>query len=204
MKADLSKLLESGLIQGKNPRVLAKELKKTFNTSTFNAERLMRTELARVQTEAQKQSFERNGFEEYEFIVNGGCCPICEGLSGKHFKVAKMMPGENAPPMHPHCRCSTAAYSDRKEYEEWLNYLENGGTTEEFKKMKAKQAQKRRGLAAKISGDGIPEHDEPVLLQTIDYNDMSAVNRILTEFEKSAIMEPVETACVITKTGKVY
>lgn len=101
MKADLSKLLQSGLIQGKNPRVLARELKKTFQTSTFNAERLMRTELARVQTEAQKQSFERNGFEEYTFIVNGGCCEICQGLSGKHFKVAKMMPGENAPPMHP-------------------------------------------------------------------------------------------------------
>ena len=137
MKADLSKLLESGLIQGKNPRVLARELKKTFQTSTFNAERLMRTELARVQTEAQKQSFERGGFDEYIFIVNGGCCPICQGLSDKHFKVSKMMPGENAPPMHPHCRCSTAAYSDRAEYEEWLDFLEKGGTTEEYNKQKA-------------------------------------------------------------------
>lgn len=137
MKADLSKQLESGLIQGKNPRVLARDLKKTFNTSTFNAERLMRTELARVQTEAQKQSFERNGFEEYEFIVNAGCCDICQGLSGKHFKVEKMMPGENAPPMHPHCRCSTAAYSDRKEYEEWLDFIEKGGTTEEYNRRKA-------------------------------------------------------------------
>lgn len=137
MKADLAKLLQSGLIQGKNPRVLARDLKKAFQTSTFNAERLMRTELARVQTEAQKQSFERNGFEEYEFIVNGGCCDICEGLSGKHFKVAKMMPGENAPPMHPHCRCSTAAYSDRAEYEEWLDFLDKGGTTEEYNKQKA-------------------------------------------------------------------
>lgn len=137
MKADMSKLLQSGLIQGKNPRVLAREIKKTFGASTFNAERLMRTELARVQTEAQKQSFERNGFDEYVFIVNGGCCPICEALSGKHFKVAKMMPGENAPPMHPHCRCSTAAYSDRKEYDEWLDFLSKGGTTEEYNKQKA-------------------------------------------------------------------
>ena len=132
LKNELSGLLQSGLIQGKNPRVLARELKKTFETSTYNAERLMRTELARVQTEAQKQSFERNGFTEYEFIVNGGCCDICAGLSGKHFKVAKMMPGENAPPMHPHCRCSTAAYEDSAEYEAWLNYLDKGGTTEEF------------------------------------------------------------------------
>lgn len=140
MRVDLSKLLESGLIQGKNPRVLARELKKTFQTSTFNAERLMRTELARVQTDAQKQSFERNGFDEYIFIVNGGCCDICQRLSGKHLKVSKMMPGENAPPMHPHCRCSTAAYSDRAEYEEWLDFLEKGGTTEEYNKQKAQKA----------------------------------------------------------------
>lgn len=130
LKADLSKLLQTGLIQGKNPRVLARELKSKFDASTFNAERLMRTELARVQTEAQKQSFERNGFTEYEFIANSNCCDICKSLDGKHFKVAKMMPGENAAPMHPHCRCSTAAYEDSKEYEEWLDFLANGGTTE--------------------------------------------------------------------------
>lgn len=157
MKADLSKLLQSGLIQGKNPRLLARELKKTFGTSTFNAERLMRTELARVQTEAQKQSFERNGFDEYEFIVNGGCCDICQGLSGKHFKVSKMMPGENAPPMHPHCRCSTAAYSDRKEYEEWLDFLDKGGTTEEYNKQKAAKINslltKKGAESGKIQGE---------------------------------------------------
>lgn len=142
MKADLSKLIEQGLIRGKNPRQLARELEKYVKGDAkggakFNAERLMRTELARVQTEAQKQSFERNGFEEYEFIANSNCCDICKSKDGKHFKVADMMPGENAAPMHPHCRCSTAAYSDRAEYEEWLDYLANGGTTAEWEKLKA-------------------------------------------------------------------
>lgn len=132
LKSDLSKLLQSGLIQGKNPRVLARELKKTFSTSAYNAERLMRTELARVQTDAQKRSFVWNNFEQYEFIVNSGCCDICAALSGKRFRVDRMMPGENAPPMHPHCRCSTAAYEDSKEYDAWLDYLANGGTTEEW------------------------------------------------------------------------
>lgn len=160
MRVDLSKLLESGLIQGKNPRVLARELKKTFQTSTFNAERLMRTELARVQTEAQKQSFERNGFDEYTFIVNGGCCDICQGLSGKHFKVSKMMPGENAPPMHPHCRCSTAAYSDRAEYEQWLDFLEKGGTTEEYNRKKTKDEN--------INGESVLGLKAPVRPKRVD------------------------------------
>ena len=141
LKNDLGTLLQSGLIQGKSARALARDLKKTFDTTTYNAERLMRTELARVQTEAQRQSFKRNGFDMYMFIANvnptkHGTCPICKKLDGKHFKVDKMMPGENAPPMHPHCRCSTAAYIDTDEYEAWLDHLEQGGTTEEWNNFK--------------------------------------------------------------------
>lgn len=136
LKADLSKALQSGLIAGKNPKVLARDIEKKFDVKKTDAERLMRTELARVQTEAQKQSFERNGFAKYMFITNSGCCPICQAIDGKVFDVAKMMPGDNAPPLHPYCRCSIAAYEDSDEYEAWLDYLDKGGTTEEFYKNK--------------------------------------------------------------------
>ena len=125
MKAELSKLLQSGLIQGKHPRELARHLEKLFKVSKADAERLMRTELARVQTEAQMQSFEKNGYEEYEFIALETACPDCRELDGKTFKVKDMAPGENASPMHPYCRCSTAAYMDRAEFDKWLN--EEGG-----------------------------------------------------------------------------
>lgn len=103
LKNDLYKLLQTGIVQGKNPRVLAADLVKKFDVSRYNAERLMRTELARVQTEAQKQSFERNGYDEYEYIACGksDVCDICKALDGKHFKVKDMLVGENAPPMHP-------------------------------------------------------------------------------------------------------
>lgn len=137
LRSQVATLLQTGLIQGKNPRVLASELKKTFDASTYNAERLMRTELARVQTEAQKQSFVRNGFEEYTFhslSEGSGTCPICLDLDGKHFKIKYMMPGTNAPPMHPNCRCSTSAYEDSKEYEAWLDHLANGGASVSFEK----------------------------------------------------------------------
>lgn len=136
LKNELSSLLQNGLIQGKSPIALARELRKIVDASRANAERLMRTELARVQTEAQKESFLRNGFEEYEFIANGDCCDICASLDGKHFKVEKMMPGENAPPIHPNCRCSTAAWMDDEEYEAWLDFLSKGGTTESLEEFK--------------------------------------------------------------------
>lgn len=136
LKADLSKLLQEGMIQGRNPHQLARHLTKRFGVSKSDAERLMRTELARVQTEAQKQSFEQNGFTQYEFIALGSACGICKDIDGDHFDVEKMIPGENAPPMHPNCRCSMAAYEDDKEYEEWLDFLDRGGTTEEWERLK--------------------------------------------------------------------
>lgn len=150
MRQDLGRILQTGLIQGKNPRALAKDLRQywygadpaTGGGARYCMERLMRTELARVQTEAQKLSFERMGFEEYTFHANSGCCDACRTKDGKHFKVKDMMPGENASPMHPNCRCSCSAYEDSDEYEAWLDYLSNGGTTEEWNAT-AKAAWKR-------------------------------------------------------------
>lgn len=144
MRIELGKQLQIGLIQGKNPRAIARSLEKfwygndplTGGGAVYCMERLMRTELARVQTEAQKQSFNRNGFDMFMFIANSGCCPDCQRLNGKKFKVSKMMPGENASPLHPNCRCSVAAYEDSAEYEAWLDYLSKGGTTAEWEKLK--------------------------------------------------------------------
>lgn len=163
MRDDLSKILTRALIQGKNPRAVAKELQKywygndprTGAGATYCMERLMRTELARVQTEAQKQSYERNGFTHYKFLANSGCCDLCKGLNNEVFEVAKMKPGENASPIHPHCRCSTAAYSDREEYDAWLEYLSAGGTTEEWNKLKDDSV-KQKVLTNTVKRNKIP------------------------------------------------
>lgn len=147
LKAELEGLLASGLIKGENPRKLARHLTKRFGVSAYNAERLMVTELARVQTEAQKQSFIRNGFDEYVYVActKGDVCPICKGLDDKHFKVDDMMPGENAPPMHPNCHCSIAAYIDNEAYEEWINsYQEHGLNFEDWKASRESEESKKK------------------------------------------------------------
>ena len=94
---------------------------------------------AAEQTMTQRDSFIRNGFKEYTFIANRDCCSVCGELNGKHFPVKEFQIGVNAPPMHEGCRCSISAYSDDKEYEEWLDFLDKGGTTEEFEKIKKRK-----------------------------------------------------------------
>lgn len=114
LKAEIDKLLIRAIVQGKNPRESARFLRDLFNVTKYQAERLMRTESARIQIEIQKMSYEQYGYEEYEFIAEPSACSICKPLDGKIFKTKKMQPGENAPTMHPNCRCSTAAYYDRE------------------------------------------------------------------------------------------
>lgn len=151
LKADLSKLLQEGMIQGRNPRQLVQHLTKRFGVAKKDAERLMITELTRVQAEAQKQSYEKNGYEKYKFLaLNPGACDICKALDGKIFDVSDMMPGENAEPMHPRCHCSTAPYMDRKEFERKIAFKEKGGTDDEWNRLKNKDR-----LVAKRSESGI-------------------------------------------------
>ena len=154
LKNNISSLLQTCLIQGRNPNVLARDLRRRFNVKISDAERLMRTEMARVQVDAQMRSYLANGIDEYEYIACGGSdvCSICRAIDGKVFKVSKMVPAKNAPPMHPNCHCSTGAHIDDKDYEDWLSFIESGGTTKEWniqKRIKSSMGKQLEKLTTK-------------------------------------------------------
>ena len=116
LRSRVNALLVRGLIGGRNPREMARDLTRTVQSSQSNAERLMRTELARVQIGAQQQAIADAGYDEYTFLAIGTACGDCRALDEKTFKLKKMMPGENAPPMHPNCRCSVCAAMSDEEF----------------------------------------------------------------------------------------
>ena len=141
LKSDLSIELQKGLIAGVSSQEMARRIRKNaFGKSQKDAERLVRTELRRIQTDVARDSYERNGFDEYEFMaVNPRACPICRELDRQIFKVKDMKPGENAPPIHPNCHCTTAPHINNDDYEQWLSWLESGGTTVEWDRMSEQQ-----------------------------------------------------------------
>jgi len=120
-------MTEDYILKVKNPTTFIGQLRQEFDVSASQAKRLAVTEGARVATEAQKQSLTANGYDEYEYVAEPSACPHCAALSGKIYKVKDMMPGENAAPMHPHCRCSVAAHYSRskEEYEAMLDKSRN-------------------------------------------------------------------------------
>lgn len=116
LKAELDKLLSRQMVNGHNPRRVARDLRKEFDVTKFEAERMMRTESARIQGELQKSSYERLSVKEYDWVTEPTACDVCKGIaSDGPYKVKDMEIGINMIPAHPNCRCSTVPVSDREE-----------------------------------------------------------------------------------------
>ncbi len=117
---ELNKSLRKMLVTGENPVKLAPEIKKKFNVSERQAERLLRTEDAYFAEEATYNSYKECGTEEYEIIatLDYKTSEICRDMDGKHFPVENKKTGVNYPPFHPNCRTTTAPYIDDPELTE--------------------------------------------------------------------------------------
>lgn len=174
LRIHLEAELRNGLVQGIGSDELARRFRKHYGGSIRDTERLMTTEMCRLQTAVQKESFERNGYKEYMFITSGNdnVCPDCQALHGQHFKVSEMQAGENAPPMHPRCHCSAAAYMDSDKYKRWIDALARGEDVRwnEFEAEKPQESfTKNPGNGIIIDRDKPPVHrGYPVTQKQID------------------------------------
>ncbi len=92
-----------------------------------------------------------------------------------------MLPGDNAAPMHPCCRCSVAAYSDRADYDQWLTYLEMGGTTKSWDALKGRVAEikkKPKKALEKFGNSDIIKFDEKAVREWYYNNSKNIVENI--------------------------
>lgn len=111
----LDTLLTQSVINGRHPNDVARELRRQFDVSQKQAERLMRTESARVHAESAVKSMEKNGVTQYEWVSEPSACKICSPLDGKTFEVKGAEFGNvNHPlfPLHPNCRCAVISVID--------------------------------------------------------------------------------------------
>lgn len=92
---------------GKPTSELKGMLQQRFNVSYNNADMLVKTEVAHVQTQAAMQRYKDAGLKYYQFYADPDerTCGECKHLHNKKFLYSEMIPGVNAPPMHPRDRC---------------------------------------------------------------------------------------------------
>lgn len=118
---ELTKTITAGLMAGTNSRKMATEIQDLSEYGKHAAERLIRTETTYVTNMAEIESYKECGIEKYVFVatLDLRTSKICRSHDKKIYEVAKAVPGENLPPLHPYCRSTTIAYKD----EETLNRL---------------------------------------------------------------------------------
>lgn len=95
------------VVSGKNPTFLQNLLQETFNVSYHRAHTIVTTELAHIQTQAATDRYKDAGCKYYEYYAedDSNDCDDCSALDGERFLLTDMIVGENAPPLHPNCRC---------------------------------------------------------------------------------------------------
>lgn len=106
----LDKILKRDIIQGRPLDKTAREIKNKFQTSTYNAMRLVRTESTYVHEQAAMEFYKETDCSEYEFLahLDDRTSAICTEKNGIIRKIKDAVVGVNYPPMHPNCRSTTA------------------------------------------------------------------------------------------------
>lgn len=90
-----------------NVNQIKKDIQRTFNTSAYNAKRLVTTEVARCQNEAFRRFCEETNTKKVKrnAILDSRTCDDCYPLHGKIYEL-KDMPQVS----HPMCRCFYEIY----------------------------------------------------------------------------------------------
>ena len=90
-----------------NVNQIKKDIEKTFNSSAYNAKRLVTTEVSRCQNEAFRKLCEETNVKKVKrnAILDSKTCDDCYPLNGRVYEL-KDMPQIS----HPMCRCFYEVY----------------------------------------------------------------------------------------------
>jgi len=109
--------LTTVMVQGVNPKVLAKEFAKTFDRRKYEAYRLLHTESAFISEQATLKGYMEEGVEKYQILatLDHKTSEICQEQDNKTYLVEKASVGVNYPPFHIFCRTTTVPYYEDSE-----------------------------------------------------------------------------------------
>lgn len=102
-----------------------KHLMKRFGVSQNEADRLLKTEIGRINSDTDKKFYNEHDFTHVIYVAEPGACHICAPLNNKAIPIDEIEQGVNYPLMHPNCRCST--YGHIK-----MEYKVGGSTLDEY------------------------------------------------------------------------
>lgn len=129
---NLQQTLNDGLIEcvvtGKKTSELKKRLMERFNVTYNQAENLVRTEMAHIETQAALDRYKEHGRDKIRIIVDQDerTCDVCSKWDDKIVDISDAHTGKNCPPFHPRCRCTIAAVVEDKKAKAQEDIKKNG------------------------------------------------------------------------------
>lgn len=109
MALRLKRILIDGMIAGKDPRSIARDLRRQLDISRRRAETIARTEIIRAHAEGQLDLLERMGAKKLKVQVEwltSGDDRVCQQCADQEGKVFEFEEARNRIPLHPNCRCA--------------------------------------------------------------------------------------------------
>lgn len=97
--------VQKAMINGTSTEKLARQIKKDFGSSAYQAQRLINTEVARAVSEAQDEAYNNSGVVGkvmWTATLEGNTCDECAGYDGMYFPLGD----HPSLPAHPNCRCT--------------------------------------------------------------------------------------------------
>ena len=129
MLIQLEQILSQEFVRGRNPKEVSKDFADKMNTSYYNAQRLIRTELNYISNKGSMKAYEESEVvDRYQYLatLDNRTSDICRELDGKIFDLKEGKVGVNLPPLHPHCRSTTIPYFEDNEIEDRVARDEDG------------------------------------------------------------------------------
>lgn len=107
MKKEMLRIISDGVIAGRNPNDIARDLSKTVDKIGIRRARLIaRTEIIKSYNTAVATKYKSSGVKKFRWLaaIDPRTCPECVRRDGRVFEW-----GEEMPPLHPDCRCTILA-----------------------------------------------------------------------------------------------
>lgn len=104
--------LTRALITGADSASVAKTIAQKMNAAQYAASRLVSTEITRIITASDIDTFAEMDIDEVEVVgtLDLHTCDTCGDMDSKHMPRTEAKEGMTAPPFHPNCRCAIVPY----------------------------------------------------------------------------------------------
>lgn len=105
---DIKQMLIDYVVTGKPVTDYSKALEKRFGQEYWKSERLVRTEMVRMQVESTLRRYKEAGVKKVKILVteDDRTCGDCLSRQGSVVNISEAEVWVNVPPFHPNCRCT--------------------------------------------------------------------------------------------------